>query len=126
VVELVAGVVVEVGVVVLLLVLGAVLVVVEEGVVVELGVVVLLVVDRGVVVVGCVVELALVLWQSRAARLPRVLTPCRRLARSVGLSAPGRLLTAFPRPITALDAAPQLPELTAEETASSWLFRLED
>jgi hypothetical protein len=113
-----------------LLVAGVVVVV--DGVVVvvdgevEVAVLVLVEVDV-VVVVVVVVELVFgaveVTWQSRRASTPTVLAPCRRLARSVGLTVAGRLVTVWAKAATAPDASAQLPASTDEEIESSWLFR---
>lgn len=115
----------------MLLVAGVVVVVVDDGVVV-LDVVGRVVVDGVVVLVvlGVVVEFVVgcevVVWQSRCASTPTVLAPCRRLVRSVGLTVAGRFVTASANDTTALVADAHWPESTAEETASSWLFRFED
>jgi hypothetical protein len=124
VVEVVPGVVV--------LVAGVVVVVVDDGVVVVLEVVGRVVVEGVVVVVvvDVVVELVVgregVVWQSRWASTPTVLAPCSRLVRSVGLTVAGRFVTASAKDTTARVADTHWPESTAEETASSWLFRFDD
>jgi hypothetical protein len=108
-------------VVAVLVVGGAVVVVVGVLGVVVLGVVVLGVVTVGVVgVVGVVIWV----WQSLAARLLTVVTPCLRLFMSVELTDAGRFSTAFVNPVAAFVTAPQCPEATAAETWSSWLLRL--
>jgi hypothetical protein len=100
-------------------VVGVVLVVVV--VVVVLGAVVVVVVEEvvDVEVVGVVA-----CRQSCCASWLTVDAPWLRLLRSVGLSVEGRFPTEFTNCAAALEAAPQFPELTAEETWSSWLLRL--
>jgi hypothetical protein len=113
------------------LVAGVVVVVlVDDGVVVVLEVVGCVVVEGVVVVVGVVVEelveSELVAWQLRRASAATVLAPCRRFVRSVGLTVAGRFVTASANDTTACEADAHCPESTAEETASSWLFRFDD
>jgi hypothetical protein len=123
---------------VVVLVAGVVVVVV--GVVVEVLVDVEVDVDVFVLLAGVVVVVVVVVFvvevlvlglvelvpQSRCASTPTVLAPWRRFVRSVGLTVTGRLVTVCAKAATARDATPQLPALTAEETESSWLFRLAD
>ena len=110
----VVGVVVELVVVVV----GVEVVVLVLDVVVGVELVVVLdVVDLLVVVVcGC--------WQSCAASELSVDAPCSRFRVSVGLTVGGRSTIAFENVVTASAAAPHWPELTADETWSSWPFRL--
>lgn len=101
---------------------------VEVDVLVEDGVVVVVVVEVAVDVdvdaVGLVPGVVEAVWQSCLASAPTVLSPSRRLVRSVGLTLGGRLVTVWANAATAREASPQFPDATAEETASSWLFRL--
>jgi hypothetical protein len=87
----------------------------------------------GVLVVELVVELlvlgvlvvVVVLWrQSWAVSCSTVLTPCLRLFTSVELIDAGRLSTALCSPVAALAAAPHCLAASADETWSSWPFRL--
>jgi hypothetical protein len=107
--------------VVSVVVVGVVCVVVVGVVVVVVGVVVVVVV--GVVVVVAVLLVGVVVlvvwWQSLAASVLTVDAPWLRLARSVLLTVPGRLLTALLNACEAFEAAPQLPEPTAAPTWSS-------
>jgi hypothetical protein len=83
------------------------------------------VVDELVVLELVVLELlvvAVVLLQSCEASCASVLTPCPRLACSVGLTDAGRFATELPTALTALLAAAQLPEARADETRSSPLL----
>jgi len=64
--------------------------------------------------------------QSLAASSPTVLAPCERLLRNVGLTDGGRSATKLLNVLTAFAAGTHWPALTAEETAASWLLRLED
>ena len=107
VVELVAGEVVELDVVLVELeVDGWVVVDDVEVLVVE-------------VVVEVVVWIVVVFWQSRCARAPTVLAPCSRLARRVGLTVPGRFVTELLNCAMARAAEAHCRLDTAEETASS-------
>ncbi len=63
--------------------------------------------------------------QSRAASCSTVVTPWPRFCRRVVFTVEGRWLIASLSEVTALAAAPQSWELTAEETAPSWALRLE-
>ena len=116
----------------MVLVAGVVVVVlVDDGVVVVLEVVGCVVVEGVVVVVLGVVVEELVesevdAWQSRRASAATVLAPWRRFVRSVGLTVAGRFVTASANDTTACEADAHWPESTAEETASSWLFRFDD
>ena len=70
-------------------------------------------------------EEVVVLWrQSWAVSCSTVLTPCLRLFTSVELIDAGRLSTALCSPVAALAAAPHCLAASAEETWSSWPFRL--
>jgi hypothetical protein len=75
------------------------------------------VVDDGVEVVDVDV---VVVWQSWTDSWPTVATPCLRLAASAGFTDEGRLSIALLSAVTALAAAPQLPEPTADDSWSSW------
>jgi hypothetical protein len=122
--------------------------VVPEGVLVVAGVVVVFVGVDGVVVVfvgvdgvvfvgvdgvvavdvvGVVFVLGPVLrvWHCARASCPMVETPWVRLLRSVELTEGGRFTTAFASPLVAFETSPQFPWAIAEETASSWLLRVE-
>lgn len=108
-------------VVVSVVVVGVVdVVVVGVVLVVELVelVVVGVLVDVVDVVVGVEVEVEVVVafWQSCAASWLTVDPPCRRSARSVRLTVPGRFSTASLNAREADDAAPQSPALAADPT----------
>ena len=102
------------------LVVGVDVLVVVGLVVVELGVLVVVLVK---VVAGVVeLEVAVVvefIRHSRRTSLASVLAPWLRLACRVVFTDGWRLATALLKFATALVAAPQLPALTADETASS-------
>ncbi|MBJ7596566.1 hypothetical protein [Candidatus Nephthysia bennettiae] len=109
---------------------GAVLVFVwvDELVVgVWVAVVVLVEVNGVVVVLDVLVELFVEvlaeLEQSRAASCLTLTAPSPRLCTSLPLT-PWRLPTLLLKALAALAAAAQLLELTAADTASSWLARL--
>jgi hypothetical protein len=55
-----------------------------------------------------------------------VLAPWLKLLRSVELMAAGSVWTSPERTALAFTAAPQLPDWTADETASAWLLRAFD
>ncbi len=104
--------------VVSVVVVGVVVVVVVGVVVVVLELVELVVgvlVEVVELVVGVLVEVV-VFWQSWAASSLIVDPPCRRSARSVRLTVPGRLITALLKAREADDAPPQSPELAADPT----------
>lgn len=58
------------------------------------------------------------------ASWPTVEAPWLRFCAKVGLTVEGRFATALLKDVTALEAAPQSPAETAEESVSSWPFRL--
>ncbi len=118
-----------------MLVAGEVVVVLEGEVVVEVDVDGWVVLDEVVVVVVVVVLLAVlelvvglveVVRQSRWASTATVLAPWSRFVRKVGLTVAGRFVTVWANAATAWAAPPQSPDSMAEETESSWPFRLED
>jgi hypothetical protein len=92
---------------------------VEDVVGVELEDVLELLLEE-LVVVG--VEVAV---QSRPASAPTVAAPCPRFCSRVVFTVEGRLATALLSEVAASWAAAQSWEPRADETASSWAFRLE-
>jgi hypothetical protein len=117
------GVVAVVGVVVVVVVVVLVGVVVLVEVLVEADVEVELVVEE---VVGVEPVDAVCGWQSLWASWAIVLAPWLRLLRRVELTVAGRVWTSPERTALALTAAPQLPDWTADETASAWLLKALD
>jgi hypothetical protein len=114
----VEGVVDEVPGVVVVVAGVVVVVLVDDGVVVVVEVDVLVLVDGVVVVVVVVVDDVVlgeveVVSQSRWARTPTVLAPCRRFARSVRLTPEGRFVTSSAKDTTARVAAAHWPDSAA-------------
>jgi hypothetical protein len=111
----------DVVVLVVVVVVVGVVVVVEVVVGVEVDVVVVL-----EVVVGADAVDAVCWWQSRWASWAIVPAAWLRLLRKVELIVTGRVCTSPDRTELALTAAPQLPDWTAEATASAWPLRAPD
>jgi hypothetical protein len=108
--------------VVSVVVVGVVVVVVEDEVLVVVVGVLVLVVDELVLVVVLEVGVVVVVVcrQSLAASTPTVDAPWVRFRRRFLFTVPGRLLTELLNRCEALDAAPQSPALAADPTWSSW------
>lgn len=102
-------------------VVGVDVVVVWLELVVVVGVLELVVVLLVLVLLDVVVVEAK--WQSRAASTATVLAPCLRLLTSVRLIELGRFETDVTKSWAAFVAVSHWPELTAEETCSSFALR---